>query len=119
MRRHSIKQKHGQEELASPCQPSARCVAWALVGTLFVSKELNKPVRVYRALEILVSPPAPCVSTAGAFFFQGLDEVMTSKQAALVVVGAIVLGLLAGFVYVKRTGPHPLGSSSIVEPATH
>ena len=44
---------------------------------------------------------------------------MTSKQAVLVVVGAIVLGLVAGFVYVKRTGPHPLGTSSIVEPAKH
>ena len=44
---------------------------------------------------------------------------MTSKQAVLVVVGAIVLGLVAGFVYVKRTGPHPLGASSVVEPAKH
>jgi len=48
---------------------------------------------------------------------QGLDEIMTSKQAVLVVVGAIVLGLVAGFVYVKRTGPRPPGASSIVEPA--
>ena len=44
---------------------------------------------------------------------------MTSKQAALVVVGAIVLGLVAGFVYVKRTAPDRLGESSIVEPAKH
>jgi len=44
---------------------------------------------------------------------------MTSKQAVLVVVGAIVLGLVAGFVYVKRTGPRPPGASSIVEPAKH
>jgi hypothetical protein len=44
---------------------------------------------------------------------------MTSKEAVLVVVGAIVLGILIGLVYVKRTGPHPLGASSIIEPAKH
>jgi hypothetical protein len=59
------------------------------------------------------------VSTAGAFLFAGVGEIMTFKQAVLVVVGAIVLGLVAGFLYVKRTGPHPLGSSSIVEPEKH
>jgi hypothetical protein len=41
---------------------------------------------------------------------------MTSKQTVLVVFGAIVLGIVAGFLYVKRTGPQPLGPSSIVEP---
>ena len=44
---------------------------------------------------------------------------MTSKETGLVVVGAIVLGIVAALVYVKRTGPHPLGTSSIVEPAKH
>ena len=44
---------------------------------------------------------------------------MTSKQTVLVVVGAIVLGIVAGLVYVKRTAPHPLGTSSTVEPAKH
>ena len=50
---------------------------------------------------------------------QSMEEIMTSKEAVLVVVGAIVLGIVAGLVYVKRTGPHPLGTSSIVEPAKH
>ena len=59
------------------------------------------------------------MSTAGAFFLQGLDEIMTSKQAVLVVVGAIVLGIVVGLVYVKRTRPYPAGTSSIVEPAKH
>jgi len=76
-------------------------------------------MRVYQPIEILVSPSAPRMSRAGAFFFQGLGENMTSKQTVLVVVGAIVLGIIAGFVYVKRTGPHPLGASLIVEPAKH
>ena len=52
----------------------------------------------------------------GLSFLSGVGEIMTSKQAVLVVVGAIVLGFVAGFVYVKRTGPHPVGTSSIVEP---
>ena len=44
---------------------------------------------------------------------------MTSKQTVLVVVGALVLGIVAGPVYVKRTGPYPAGTPSIVEPAKH
>ena len=44
---------------------------------------------------------------------------MTSKETVLLVVGSIVLGVVAGLVYVNRTGPHPLGISSIVEPAKH
>ena len=44
---------------------------------------------------------------------------MTSKETVLLVVGAIVLGIVAGLVYVKRTGPHPLGTFSIVEPEKH
>ena len=43
---------------------------------------------------------------------------MTPKEAALVVVGAIVLGIVAGLVYVRRTEPHALGKP-IVEHATH
>ena len=44
---------------------------------------------------------------------------MTSKETVLVVVGAMVLGIVAGLVCVKRIEPHPLGTSSIVEPAKH
>ena len=74
-------------------------------------------MRVHQALEVLVVPSAPRLSRAGVFFLPGAGEIMTTKQTVLVVVGAIVLGLVAGFVYVKRTGPHPLGASSIGEPA--
>ena len=60
------------------------------------------------------------LSRAGAFLFAGgWAKIMTSKQTVLVVVGAIVLGIVAGLVYVKPAGPHALGTSSIVEPAKH
>ena len=44
---------------------------------------------------------------------------MTFKEMVLMVVGAIVLVIAAGLVYAKRTGPHPLGPSSIIELAKH
>ena len=48
-----------------------------------------------------------------------MEDSMTSKETVLVIVGAIVLGIVAGLVYVERTGPHPLGASWIVESAKH
>ena len=44
---------------------------------------------------------------------------MTFKEMVLMVVGAIALVIAAGLVYAKRTGPHPLDPSSIIELAKH
>ena len=58
------------------------------------------------------------MSRAGAFLFTGLGEIMTSKQTVLVVVGAIVLGMVAGLVYVSEPD-HICRHILIVEPAKH